>query len=237
MFELEINEKPDLEITKMKCDKILSKNLDKYELTKYINKHSTNLLIGKPGSGKTSLLTSLFKSKECLKKVFHNIFLFQPLASSKSIASNPFLKLADDKKFDELNYENLEYVFETIKNEDDKYNNCIIIDDQTSYLKNKDTLKLFKNLIFNRRHLRTSIFFLSQTFFSVPKELRRVFSNLFIFKTSKEELENIAKELFEIKKDLIDDLRDFVYEERFNFLFVNIDTQTYYKNWDKISNI
>ena len=45
----------------------------------------------------------------------------------------------------------------------------IIFDDMASYLKNRDTLTLFKELIFNRRHIRTSIFFLNQTFFSVPK--------------------------------------------------------------------
>ena len=38
------------------CDGKLDDKLDKYELMKFLNCHSTNLLIGKPRSGKTSLL-------------------------------------------------------------------------------------------------------------------------------------------------------------------------------------
>ena len=57
------------------CGLLSDVKLDKYELTKFLNCHSTNLLIGKPRSGKTSLLYSLFKSKHLLKKVFGNIFL------------------------------------------------------------------------------------------------------------------------------------------------------------------
>jgi len=89
-------------------------------------------------------------------------------------------------------------------------------------------------LIWNRRHLRTSIYFLTQSWYSIPKELRRVFSSLFIFKTSIEEFQNIADELFEIKKDIIPDLRKFVYDKPYEFLFVNVDTQRYFKGWDEI---
>ena len=51
-----------------------------------------------------------------------------------------------------------------IKDEDKEYNNCIIFDDMGAYLKNKETKQLLKELIYNRRHLRTSINFLVQTF-------------------------------------------------------------------------
>ena len=72
------NEKPELKTCEMNCDSGLHKKLDRYELSRFLNCHSTNLLIGRPGSGKTSLLYSLFKSKELFKKVFHSVFLFQP---------------------------------------------------------------------------------------------------------------------------------------------------------------
>ena len=51
------NDKPDLKKCEMICDEILHPKLDKYEVTKFLNEHSTNLLIGKPKSGKTSLLS------------------------------------------------------------------------------------------------------------------------------------------------------------------------------------
>ena len=77
-MELKINNKPHLPICHMICDKKLHNKLDEYEITKLMNCHSNNLLIGKPGSGKTSLLYSFFKSKLLFKKVFHKIYLFQP---------------------------------------------------------------------------------------------------------------------------------------------------------------
>jgi ribosome biogenesis GTPase A len=45
----------------------LSDKLDKYEVLAYLNTHSTNLVIGRPKSGKSSLLQSMFKSKHALK--------------------------------------------------------------------------------------------------------------------------------------------------------------------------
>ena len=104
----------------------------------------------------------------------------------------------------------------------------------TAFLKNNDTMKLFKELIFNRRHIRTSIFFLVQTWYSVPKEIRRLFSNLFIFKTSKEELSNIFDELIELPKELIPTISKIVYDEPYQYLFLNTDSQRIFKGFDEI---
>ena len=75
------NDKPKLPLCKMNCDTKLGEHLDRYELTKFMNNHSVNILIGKPASGKTSLLYSFFKSRgkdKILKKKIHNIYLFMP---------------------------------------------------------------------------------------------------------------------------------------------------------------
>ena len=47
----------------MKCDAPLHPKLNNYELTSYLNHHSTNLLLGKPKSGKSSLMWSMLKNK------------------------------------------------------------------------------------------------------------------------------------------------------------------------------
>ena len=228
------NDKPELPICQMNCDKPLHKKLDKYQLSHFLNAHSTNLFIGRPGSGKTSLLYSFFKSKDLLKKVFHNVFLFQPSHSRASMKDQLFNQLPDPQKFDELTYDNLNEVMETIKAEDSKFNNCIIFDDQGAYLKNKETLKLFKQLVMNRRHIRTSIYFLNQTYFSVPKEIRRLFSNVFVFKVSKNELSTIFDELIERHKDYVLPISKLVFNEPYNFLYLNTETQRLFKNWDSI---
>ena len=138
--------------------------------------------------------------------------------------------------FDELTFENLKDVMERIKGTPADENNVIIFDDMASYLKNKDTLQLFKELIFNRRHLHTSIFFLNQTFFSVPKELRRLFSNVFIFKVSKNELQNVFDEIVEDNyiKTMLPTITKVVYDKPFSYLFINTDTQKFYKKFDRI---
>jgi len=140
-IEIKENEAPHLAKCEMLCDGGLHEKLNKYDITKFMNEHSTNLLIGKPKSGKTSLLYSLFKSKKLFKKVYHNIFLFQPSASRASMKDKLFDKLPDENKFDELTFDNLNYVVDTIKNEDKDYNNCIIFDDMGAYLKNPETKK------------------------------------------------------------------------------------------------
>ena len=228
------NEKPELKTCEMNCDSGLHKKLDKYELSRFLNCHSTNLLIGRPGSGKTSLLYSLFKSKELFKKVFHSVFLFQPSHSRASMKDKLFDQLPADQLYDELNYDNLSNVMDTIKAEDGKFNNCIIFDDMTAYLKNNDIFKLFKELVMNRRHLHTSIFFLVQTYHSIPKEIRRLFSNLFVFRVSKNELETIFEELVEKHKDSVLQISKLVFDKPYNFLYLNTETQTLFKNWDTI---
>ncbi len=41
-----------------------------------------------------------------------------------------------------------------------------------AYLKDNETRKLFKEIIYNRRHLHISIFFCVQSWLSIEKDLR-----------------------------------------------------------------
>jgi GTPase SAR1 family protein len=224
------NEKPALPHCKMLCDSKLAEKLDNYELTSFLNNHSTTLFIGKPKSGKTSLLYSFFKSKKLMNKVFDKIFLFQPSASRASMSDKLFDKIPDDQKYEELNLENLMDAESKLSPE----NNVMIFDDMTAYLKDKQNLKKLKELVFNRRHLHLSIFFLVQTFYSVPKDIRKMFSNIFIFKVSKNELSAIWDEVIEYSTDLIVPILRAVYDEPYQFLFINTDSQRLFKCWDEI---
>jgi len=228
------NNSPTLKTLEMLCDGGLADKLNTYDLTTFMNTHSTNLFIGRPGSGKTSLLYSFFKSKELFAKVYHNIFLFQPSASRSSMKDKLFDKLPDENKYEELSFENLNDVMTRIKDEDKEYNNCIIFDDMGAYLKNKETKQLLKELIYNRRHLRTSIFFLVQTYLSIEKDIRKLFSNIFVFKVSKKELETIFEEVVEREKDNILPISRIVYDKPYEYLFINTDTGRLFKKFDEI---
>ena len=233
-LKLKKNTQPSMPVCHMLCDDGLDPKLNMYEITSYMNQHATNLLIGKPKSGKTSMLYALFKQKKLFAKVFHNIYIFQPSASRASMKDQLFNQLPDDQLYEQLEYDNLKECIDRIKSGDSDENNCIIFDDMTAYLKNKQTLQMLKELIYNRRHLHTSIFFLVQTWYSVPKDIRKLFSNLFIYKTSKKELEEIFEEIVEQDKDIIPKISKFVFDKPYNFLFLNTDSQKLYKNWDEI---
>ena len=226
--------KPKLKPCEMNCDSGLHDKLNKYEMTKFMNTHATNLLIGRPGSGKTSICYSFFQSKELFRKVFHNVFLFQPSHSRASMKDDLFDTIPQDQRYDELNYETLSEVMQRIKNEDKKYNNCIIFDDMTAYLKNNETKQLLKELIFNRRHISCSIFFLVQTWFSIEKDIRKLFSNIFVFKVSKKELETIFDEVIEQKKEYIGEISKMVYNEPYKYLFINTESQRLFSDFNEI---
>ena len=82
---------------------------------------------------------------------------------------------------------------------------------------------LMKKLIFNRRHLRTSVFFLVQTYYSIPKDIRKLFSNLFIFRVNKNELTTIFDEIVEDKEitDISPQISKLIYDKPYNFMFIN----------------
>lgn len=235
MISIKKHKKPILTHCKMRCDKPLHKKLDKFELTKFLNQHTTNLLIGKPKSGKTSLLFSLFESREILRKVYHKIYVFQPEPSRSSMKNDIFGKLPPDQLFNELNFENLDLVMDEIEATSD-LNIAIIFDDVGASLKNFDTMNLMKKLIFNRRHLHTSVFFLVQTYYSIPKDIRKLFSNIFVFRVNKNELATIFDEIVEDKEmvDIAPQISKLIYDKPHNFMFINTDSQRIFKNFDEL---
>ena len=143
-----------------------------------------------------------------------------------------FDTLPADQLYEELDYENLNEVMTKCKESDPKENNAILFDDMGAYLKDNEILKLLKELIMNRRHLHVSCFFLSQTYKSVPKEIRKLFSNIFLFRVSKHELEDVFSELIEQRKDDVLAISKLVFDKPFQYLFINTDTQRLFKGFD-----
>ena len=230
MIHIKPNKAPKLPVCEMVCDKKIHPKLDEYDLTKFLNCHSTNLIIGKPQSGKTNLLYQLFKSKYLLKNCYDKIFLFQPAQSRASMKDKLFDRIPDEQKFEELSIENLDYVDSNL----DEGNNCLIFDDMTAYLKDNETRKKLKELVMNRRHKHLSIFFLVQTYYSVEKDIRKLFSNIFIFRVSKKEMENIFDEVIETHKSHIPEITKLVFDKPYKYLFVNTDSQRLFSGFDEI---
>ena len=230
MISIKENDKPKLRVCEMLCDRKLHPKLDNYDLTRFLNNHSTTLFIGAPRSGKTSLLYSFFKSPEIFKNTFDKIFLFQPEQSRASMKDKLFDKIPDEQKFNELSIENLMNVEDSLS----EYNNVILVDDMTAYLRDSSIKKKLKELVFNRRHKHLSIIFLVQSYLSIEPDIRKLFSNIFVFKCSRKEMERIFEESVELPKEYVLPIMRTVYDRPFQYLFINTDSQRLFKGFDEI---
>jgi hypothetical protein len=236
-YTIKKNKKIDLKIPEFLCDSYLSENLAKYDMLNHMNNYNFTAMIGKPGSGKTSLLVSFLSGtgkNKVLRKIYNNILVIMPSSSIKSMKNNIFKKHDEDKMFNELDFDTIN----EIKNRLDEYtkeneSTLIIMDDVGAELKNIDIQKILRQIIYNRRHLKCSIIMLCQSFLSIPREIRKLINNAIMFKPSKIEFENFIHELFEQKKDKIIDLLQ-LYKNKGDYLFLNVESQRIYKMFDEI---
>ena len=227
MITIKENDKPKIRQCKMLCDVPLDEKLNKYELTKYLNKHQSSIIIGVPGSGKTSLLYSLFKSKPLLKGVYDKVFVIQPPSSRSSMSDDIFSKLPVEQVFEDLNLESLESIDANLH----EGSNCLIMDDVTASIKDNEIRKKLRQFMYNRRHKHLSIFFLVQSYKSIHKDIRKIFNNIFAFRCSKSEFEDIFDEVIESKKKHIDEIIKLVFDSPHQFLFINLETQNMMKGF------
>jgi AAA+ ATPase superfamily predicted ATPase len=238
-LQLKENKKLDLKVPKFNCDdNPLGEHLNEYEMLSHLNCFGFTGIIGRPASGKTSLLVSFLTGKKdsrVFRKVFDNVFVVMPTSSRNSMVKNPFDKHHEEKMFDDLDYDTIESIYKKLKaSSAEKETSLLILDDVGASLKNNDIQQLFRKIIYNRRHLKVHVIVLLQSFLSVPKEIRKIFTNIIMFKPSKVEFQNLFDELFETKKDLAIDVMKFVYDKKHEYLFLNVETQKMYKNFDEI---
>jgi hypothetical protein len=228
-------DKPNFGKVQFECDDEINKKLNKYELTKqFLNKSNTTVFIGKQGSGKTSLMIN-FVTK-IYKKCFHHIYVFMPASSRASLKNNIFDKHLDPSKiYDEFNAETINDVYEKLKtNTENKERSLIIYDDVQQKLKNVEILSALNNIVANQRHLRVVNFIMLQNYINLDAKIRDLTQNIILFKLGKRQTEQIFKELIESHKDKFDIIRDFVFNEAYQWLFINIPTQRIFKQFDEV---
>jgi type II secretory ATPase GspE/PulE/Tfp pilus assembly ATPase PilB-like protein len=171
------------------------------------------VLSGSGGSGKTNLLLNLFKSKDCYRNKFHNLYYFCPEASFASLDKHPFLN--HDKVYHELDVNTLEGIYQELvsykvetkveKQKKNKKNkkydeddndfqsdseeekeiqySAIIIDDMADILKTKDIQKQLNKMIIKSRHIGCSFIFTLQSYLYFPKMLRKQITYTSLFRT------------------------------------------------------
>jgi hypothetical protein len=210
------------------------------------------LIVGKSGSGKTSLLINALCSKgknRVYRKVFDKISLVMPSNSRKSLNECQFDDLPEDQKFEQLDSNVLEKVLaikkEFEKEKEDRLkegkpkkrrNQLLILDDVTAQLKDKQNYHDLVELATNRRHYNLSIILLVQYLRSVPLPVRFQTTHITCFKIANEkDGEIIQEEYINLKKDEFNDLKRAVWKDKHDFLMIDKDTDTYYRNLQKIN--
>ena len=208
------------------------------------NKSFFWLICGKPGSGKTSLMLNALESKNpnrVYRKVFDKIILVMPKNSRNSIKNNPLDDLPEDQLFENMGIDVINKVksFREEFNEEDKKKKrnrkqLLILDDVTAYL--KDDPKSLIELATNRRHLKLSIILLVQFIKAVPTLVRFQVTNVSFFKPSNNlDLEIIREEFVNLPIKEFKLLSQFVFEDAHDFLMIDKNSETYYKNLQRIN--
>lgn len=233
------NKSLDLKIPKFTCDSSpIGDHLNEYDMLKHLNAYSTTCIIGKPGSGKTSLLISFLTGKgkkKIFRQCFDHILLVMPASSRNSLKKNIFEDHPEEKMFDELNLESINNIYNKLlaaTAQDEK--TLLILDDVGASLKNNDIQKILKTIIYNRRHLKCHLVLLLQSFTSCPREVRKLFTNVFMFKPSKVEFEILFEELFETAKNKTKEIMHLTYDKPHQYLMLNIENQKLFKGFDEI---
>jgi len=216
------------------------------------------LLSGSGGSGKSSLILSMFKSKDYYRGKFDNIYYFCLACSIDSISNHPFKN--HDKVYNDLNVETLKEIYDELstvveqiekvkkspfvddnvkpeveesEEEPEIEYNCILIDDMGDVLKDVDIQKMLSKMMIKARHIKTAFIFLIQSYYLFPKILRKQITYTSIFKPKNvEEWNSIAKEILHMNKDNGLILHDYIYDEDYAHLDIDTTNNKIYKNFN-----
>ena len=234
MFE---EEEPNYKIKppKMACDYQLSK---KPINEPFPNKSFSMLIVGKPGSGKTSFLISLLNQKgsnRIYRRVFKHILIVSP--SLNSLPEGLLKGIPPEQMFDDFSDDITEIIDANnesyLENPEKNYSQLLILDDVASFLKLKKNVVFLNKMFFNRRHKRLSIILTTQYIYQVPKSVRANVSDLVLFQPTTSELETIRKEFIPMKKDKFIDFIKFVFREPHDTLYIN-ENRNLFRNLGRV---
>jgi hypothetical protein len=194
------------------------------------------LLTGSGGSGKTNILLNFFKSNKLYRNKFDNIWLVCPESSFNSVQKHPFEN--HDKVYNELTVGLLESIYDQlveIKESGDNEYSLIILDDLADMLKNKDIQTTLAKLVIKLRHLRCGMIFTLQSYYYMPKILRKQITYLTLFRSKNyEEWYGLSKELIGLNKEDAMKLYNYVFDAKYQHLDIDLVENIYYKNFNKL---
>ena len=235
-MHIETLDKPNLKKVKMNVDDIIDDKLMKYPMSADLfSRTSFNVILGKMGQGKTSLITNFVKT--IFKKAFEHMIVFIPTGSRKSIENDIYGKhIPDADLYDALTPENLDEVIDKLEeNADNEENTLLIIDDFQSVLKDPEVLARLQKIVTRMRHMRTTIFILQQNFQKMAKFLRELVTNVITFNVGKSQLDKLFEETVQLDKNKFQALIDLAFKEKNEWIAINVNgNRNVYRMFDRI---
>ena len=207
-------------------DNIINKNNEEQnEKWPYIPDHPYRILIiGRSGSGKTNTLLNLINEQRDIDKIYlYAKDLSEPKYEYliKNRENAGIKHLNDSKAFIECS-NTMDDVYENIDdyNPNRKRKILIIFDDMiVDIMTNKKFQAIIKELFIRCRKLNISLVFITQSYFSVPKDVRLNPTHYFIMRiNNKRELQNHSVEID--YKDFMKIYREYT-REPYNFLTID----------------
>ena len=195
-------------------------------------------IVGWAGSGKTSTLLSLVKSKDAYKKRFHKIISVILESSLNSLKVNPLQDIPDGQKFEALTYSNLEEIIEMVEsNREQDLLTLLLLDDVSAELQDLALLKLMMRIFLNRRHLKLSILSIAHSLTgkgALLYTIRKNLSHLILFKPSSG-MDILNQDYLNLPKQSFKELTDYVYQKPHDHLMIDLSNNKLYKNFNPLS--
>ena len=200
-------------------------------------------IIGKKGSGKTSLIVNLLNSS-VFKKKYNNIILFSPSRRDEKLKPLIDELDADGKYYEKLTNESLAEVLSNLNEYNDEFKekhgkkkvprSLVILDDVMSDLPlSSQKQNVFNKFVTNHRHHHCSIILSVQKFNSINTVARNNIDALAMFRTSNEgEIKAMTEEYGidpELYMNATEEPNSFLYTT-----FFNSNKKTHFKNFDRL---
>ena len=208
-----------------------------------INKSHIAVFVGKSKSGKSNLMINLLSKpkkngvRQSYKKVFHDVIIVSP--SLSSFKNNIFQDIDDEKKFEELDFNTLDFIDSfTDMNADLDKNTLVVLDDVGSSLKLNERFLALQTQ--KHRHRRTTWWIIAQKYRDLPTTIRANLSAIYLFRPiSLKELDAVYEELLPFNKKKLIEFINWVFDKKYNFLYIEMSLEKspspiYYKNFKRI---